>query len=182
MRRLLVRQALGANVTVGAEFRVGRNVVISAPHSLRFGVSVSVGPGTIIQVNGSIGDFTMIGQGVQIVGRHDHATTEVGTPYLFSTYVADREPTSKDSVRLGRDVWVGGGSVIVSGVTIGEGALIGAGSVVTHDIPPYTIAVGNPAEQARRRFLTVDEDRAHHDALLTLAREWPGFESSDVEA
>ena len=49
-------------------------------------------------------------------------------------------------IRIGKDVWFGGGCTVVPGVTVGDGCVIGAGSVVTHDIPPYSIAVGNPAK------------------------------------
>lgn len=52
---------------------------------------------------------------------------------------------SKGGIRICRNVWLGEKSIILSGVTIGEGSIIGAGAVVTHDIPPYCIAGGNPA-------------------------------------
>ena len=52
-------------------------------------------------------------------------------------------------VRIGRDVWIGGGAIILPGVTIGDRAVIGAGSVVTKDIPPNTVAVGNPCRVVR---------------------------------
>lgn len=56
------------------------------------------------------------------------------------------------AVRLGHDVWLGHGSVILPGVTIGTGAAIGAGSVVTRDVPAFTIVVGVPAKPLRMRF------------------------------
>ena len=52
----------------------------------------------------------------------------------------------KRSIILHNDVWIGSGVIVMQGVTIGEGAVIGAGSVVTKDIPPYSIAVGNPCK------------------------------------
>lgn len=54
--------------------------------------------------------------------------------------------------KLGNDVWIGNNSVILSGIEIGDGAVIGAGSVVTKSIPPFAIAVGNPAKVIRYRF------------------------------
>ena len=46
-------------------------------------------------------------------------------------------------------MWIGGGAILLPGVTIGKGSVIGAGAVVTKDIPPYTVAVGNPARVLR---------------------------------
>jgi acetyltransferase-like isoleucine patch superfamily enzyme len=56
-------------------------------------------------------------------------------------------------VRIGKYTWIGGNSTILPGVTVGEGAIIGAGSVVTHDIPPYSVAVGVPAKVIKVRVL-----------------------------
>jgi acetyltransferase-like isoleucine patch superfamily enzyme len=153
------------NVTFGENFRVGRGVFVSAPHRLHIGHEVSVGPWSIIQVDGAIGDFVLIGMGVQIVGRDDHALDEVGTPIGMSTWVAERDQTDRDLVTIGRDVWVGGGAVILSGVQIGEGAVIGAGSVVTKNVPPFTIVGGNPAKPLAMRFSTESMRVEHSNAL-----------------
>ena len=59
---------------------------------------------------------------------------------------------NKGDTVIGNDVWIGYEAVILSGVTIGDGAIIGARAVVTRDIPPYTIAAGVPAKPIRRRF------------------------------
>ncbi len=53
---------------------------------------------------------------------------------------------------IGHDVWLGASSIVLKGVTIGDGAVIGAGAVVTKDVPPYAIVVGNPAQIIRFRF------------------------------
>ena len=53
---------------------------------------------------------------------------------------------------IGNDVWIGTGAKILSGVTIGDGAVIGAYSVVAKNVSPYTIAVGNPAREIKKRF------------------------------
>ncbi|KAA9383110.1 hypothetical protein [Neorhizobium galegae] len=60
-------------------------------------------------------------------------------------------PDTSASITIERFVWVGGGSIILPGVTIGEGAIIGAGSVVSRDIEPYTVNAGNPARFLKRR-------------------------------
>ena len=70
---------------------------------------------------------------------------------------------------MGNDVWLGYESVILSGVTIGDGAIIGARAVVTKDVPPYTIVGGVPARPIRKRF-----DNSVIDALLQLRWwDWP---------
>jgi maltose O-acetyltransferase len=79
-----------------------------------------------------IGDKTQIGPGVQILMARDAAgrasRLEFGRP-----------------IHVGRNVWIGGGAIILPGVTIGDDALIGAGSVVTRDVPAGATAFGNPA-------------------------------------
>ena len=174
MRSLIRRFSVHENVTFGDSFRVGRGCVISSPHGLTIGNSVSVGPRTIIQVDGEIGDYALIGMGVQIVGRNDHAIDEVGVPIVYATWAGDRERRPIDRVVLGRDVWIGGGSVVLSGVEIGEGSIIGSGSVVTKDIPPFSVAVGNPARVVRARFDSTDDETRHSAALDELGRASEG--------
>lgn len=59
---------------------------------------------------------------------------------------------NRGDIMIGNDVWIGYGTIILSGVTIGDGAIVGAHSLVTKDIPPYTIAGGVPARPIRKRF------------------------------
>jgi virginiamycin A acetyltransferase len=58
----------------------------------------------------------------------------------------------KGDTRVGNDVWIGYGSTVMPGVTIGDGAIVGSCSVVTKDVPPYAIVGGNPAKVIRYRF------------------------------
>lgn len=167
-RRVTRRLAVHENVVYGQHFRVGRGCVISSPHGLSIGHNVSVGPRTIVQVDGVIGDFALIGMGVQIVGRQDHAIDEVGTPIVLSTWAGDRSASEDDWVDIGRDVWIGGSSVVLSRVRIGEGAVVGSGSVVTHDIPDYSVAVGVPARVVRDRFHSTEQVEQHRQALTEL--------------
>lgn len=95
-------------------------------------------------------------------------------PIFFEEWDLDIEDITsawdrKGDIVIGSDVWIGYEAVILSGVTIGDGAIIGARAVVTKDVPPYTIACGVPARQIRRRFS--DETIA---ALLELKWwDWP---------
>ena len=76
---------------------------------------------------------------------------------------------NKGDIVIGNDVWIGYEAIILAGVTIGDGAIIGARAVVTKDIPPYTIVGGTPARPIRKRFSEEDIDR-----LLQLNWwDWP---------
>lgn len=63
----------------------------------------------------------------------------------------NRQGLKSEAIMIGEDVWIGAKSIILKGVTIGKGSVIGAGSVVTHDIPPYCVAAGNPARVIKKR-------------------------------
>ena len=155
------------NVTYGENLRVGRGVVVSSPHGLKIGRDVSIGPRSIIQVDGEIGDWALIGMGVQIVGRDDHAVDQTGVPMALSIRASERLATPRDAVRIGRDVWIGGGATVLSGVSIGEGAIVAAAAVVTKDVSPFSIVAGNPARQVGWRFDSEDERMSHVHALDT---------------
>lgn len=76
---------------------------------------------------------------------------------------------NKGDIVVGNDVWIGYESVILSGVTIGDGAIIGARALVTKDVPPYTIVGGIPAKQIKKRF-----DDATIEKLLKIRWwDWP---------
>jgi len=65
-------------------------------------------------------------------------------------------PTTKGDIIIGNDVWIGWGVVLLSGITIGDGAVVGAYSVVAKDIPPYCIAVGNPVRNRKKLRFSQD--------------------------
>jgi len=105
-----------------------------------------------------IGAFCSIADGVTIYGGGEH-NTDWATTYPLR--IAFHEPLAwKDGhprpthqpTRVGSDVWVGYGASILSGVTVGDGAVIGAHAVVATDVPPYAIVAGNPARLVRFRF------------------------------
>jgi acetyltransferase-like isoleucine patch superfamily enzyme len=103
-----------------------------------------------------IGKFCSIASNVRIFGGGEHNTTLISTyPFkkFFQNYDIDPNVISKGPTIIGNDVWVGMNSMILSGVLIGDGAVIGAGSVVTKYVPPYAIVAGNPAKIIRYRFI-----------------------------
>ena len=103
-----------------------------------------------------IGAFCSFASGVQIFLGGEHRTDWVST-YPFNVMWPDAaqfsgHPATKGDVSIGNDVWVGAEAVILSGVTVGDGAVIGARALVTKDVAPYAVVAGNPARQVRRRF------------------------------
>ncbi|KAL3159384.1 hypothetical protein ABBQ38_009815 [Trebouxia sp. C0009 RCD-2024] len=75
-------------------------------------------------------------------------------------------PEMTKPITIGNDVWVAGGAIILPGVTVGDGCTIGAGSVVTRDVEPYTVVAGNPAKVIRRLPRKVQEQASAQDSQL----------------
>jgi virginiamycin A acetyltransferase len=108
-----------------------------------------------------IGKFCSIACGAKFLftsGNHSLSSLSTYTfPIFFDEWGLDPKNITtawdnKGDIVLGNDVWVGYEAVILSGVTIGDGAVIGARAVVTKDVPPYTIVGGVPARPIRKRF------------------------------
>ena len=105
-----------------------------------------------------IGKFCMIASDVKfIMNGANHLSNAIST-YPFSIFgngwenaMEGKAYPNKGNIEIGNDVWVGANVVILDGVSIGDGAIIAAGAVVTKDIPPYAIAVGNPARVIKYR-------------------------------
>ena len=122
---------------------VGPGAEIWSPFHCDYGFNISLGAGVFLNVNCvildglpvSIGDKTLIGPAVQILTA-DHPRN----PAVRAAGLEFGRP-----IHIGRNVWIGGGAILLPGVSIGDDALIGAGSVVTRDVPAGAIAYGNPA-------------------------------------
>ncbi|MDD7446058.1 MAG: CatB-related O-acetyltransferase [Clostridiales bacterium] len=132
-------------------------------------------------VNGDrlkIGKFCSIACGAKFLfNSANHALGSLSTytfPIFYEEWGLDRRSVAdawdnKGDIVVGNDVWIGYEAVILSGVTVGDGAVIGARAVVTKDVPPYTIMGGVPARPIRRRF-----DEATVETLLRLRWwDWP---------
>ena len=103
-----------------------------------------------------IGRYTSIADGATILLGGEHRTDVVST-YPFQQLMpgaerANNTSYSRGSVVIGNDVWIGHGSLILSGRRIGDGAVVAAAAVVSRDVPPYAIVAGNPARIVRHRF------------------------------
>ena len=114
-------------------------------------------------VNATVGAFCSIADGCRIGGA-THAMAHVSQSPVFEkgknvlkTNFAELDRVAAPTTVIGNDVWIGAGAQLKSGVHVGNGAVIGMGSVVTHDVPPYEIWAGVPARCIGRRF---DEETA----------------------
>lgn len=155
------------NVKAPADLRIGPSCYVIAPDMLEIGRNVSIGGYCWIGCNGRIGNGVLMSSYVGIAGRRDHDMRQIGDYISLSRWIFDNREESRQPahcVVINDDVWIGLGALILSGVTIGRGAIIGAGSVVTMDVPAYTIVAGNPARQTGRRFN--DEQIREHEFLL----------------
>ena len=124
----------------------------------------------------SIGNFCSIAPNVKFVLNADHYTNHFTTFPLKVKVLQtqNKEGVSKGDIIVGDDVWLGLNAVILSGVTIGQGAIIAAGAVVTKNVPPYAIVGGNPARIIKYRF----EDEII-DRLLRV--DFSKLSKSDIE-
>lgn len=137
---------------------------------------VEFGDDTVLK----IGAYTSIASGVQILLGGEHRTDWL-TTYPFPAMVdavkdiKDYAP-SKGDVVIGSDCWICTNAVILSGVTIGHGAIVAAGTVVSRDVPPYAVVGGTPCKVIRWRF-----EQATRDLLLEAAWwDWPMDEVKEV--
>ncbi len=127
---------------VGDDSRIGTFVEIQKGVSI--GRRVKISSHTFICEGVTIEDDVFIGHGVMFINdKYPRATNPAGQPQSAADWTC--VPT-----RVRRGASIGSNATILCGLTIGEGAIVGAGSVVTHDVPPYTIVVGNPARCIRQ--------------------------------
>lgn len=149
----------------------GRNILFF-PHNSTFSYStISLGDNVFIgdraYLNATIssitiGDNVLFGPDVTIRGGN-HASHIIGK--LLRNYkFEDKLPTDDEPVVISNDVWIGTRATILKGVTIGRGAIIAAGAVVTKDIPPYSIAGGVPAKVLKFRWSV--QDIIKHEEMI----------------
>jgi virginiamycin A acetyltransferase len=133
-----------------------------------------------------IGKFVQIAHGVRFITASANHKMNGFSTYPFSNFMMTSETTSEDIVAMfkesshkgdiivGNDVWIGFDATIMPGVKIGDGAIIGAKSVVTNDVEAYTVVGGNPAKVIRKRF----EDEVI-EMLLTI--KWWDWSIEKIE-
>ncbi len=137
-RMLLMRELLGS---------VGAGTSIQPPFACDYGSNISIGDHVYVNFNSvildcahvSIGDGTQIASGVQLLAA-DHPRE----PHLRRELLELARPVS-----IGANVWIGAAAIVCPGVSVGDDSIIGAGSVVTRDVPAGVVAVGAPARVVR---------------------------------
>lgn len=141
IRRLLVRNffkevGIGVNINSGAYFGCGENIVIG-DHS-------SIGERCYIANDTKIGTDVMMAPEVLIISvSHNTESAEISMRLQGNNLPRP--------VSIGNDVWIGRRAIILPGVSVGDGAIIGAGSVVTKDVAAYSVVGGNPAKLIKVR-------------------------------
>ncbi len=177
----LVRRAMGRREPVDPHaeaLHTGR--LTMGRHSYgRPSIHVYTGDTAVVR----IGSFCSIAADVEIFVGGNHLLDWVSTFPLRAQLdlpgaYEDGHPATRGDVTIGHDVWLARGAKILSGVTIGHGAVVGAFAVVARDVPPYGIAVGNPMQVVRKRFR---DDQI--EALLRIAWwDWPEDRVKDAVA
>lgn len=128
--------SVGNNINVERGAKFAHNIVLGNNSGLGINCDIA---GPVV-----IGDNVMMGPEV-VIYTTNHGHDRIDVP------IAKQGITSPRTVTIGNDVWIGRRVIILPGVTIGEGSILGAGAVVAKDIPPYSVAVGNPARVVKKR-------------------------------
>lgn len=183
--RISTTAGFSKDATFEAPIDIAHNVTVYG--GVHIGRFTYVNVGSVIYGNTRIGRYCSIGRSVEI-GLANHPVSFLSThPFqvaksLFMGLESYRDVKRKawrfhQATCIGNDVWIGAKACINSGITIGDGAVVAAGAVVTRDVPPYAIVGGVPAKVIRYRF---DE----HVVKSLLETEWwdlPLEELSDME-
>ena len=132
---------------------------------ISFGRGFYIGRHSYIETHCLMGDDVLISNYVGIICKYDHWHQEIGKSMRKSTHFLESnfnfKSKSQLTVTIEDDVWIGRSATILSGVRLGEGCIVAAGSVVTKDVPSYTIVAGNPAVRVGDRFNSTEHLNLH---------------------
>jgi acetyltransferase-like isoleucine patch superfamily enzyme len=137
--------SLGANCCVGESTWININAYSSTSISLSIGDNSFIGRRNVIDVGAylEIGPFFLSGVNCQILGSN-HKIDNPKTPYILSG------STLGKGIKIGANCWLGSNVVVSEGVNLGHGTIVGANCIVTKDVPPFSIVVGNPGRITKR--------------------------------
>lgn len=161
LRNILLFRFFYPWVKYGRNVHVQSSVVIYSPNKIcRFGNNVGIGHYCVLNTDVVLGNDVMLAAHVGLISKDAHRSDIVGLTMFEGPRLDSGSVTVED------DVWIGFGAIILSGVTIGRGAVVAAGALVTKDVPPYSYVMGVPARTVKRRFS--DAQIAEHERLLAL--------------
>jgi virginiamycin A acetyltransferase len=150
-----------SGVSLMGKVNIGKYTIINGPNTTIYSKINAI----------TIGNFCSIAKDV-VIQEYNHKHDKLSTFYLEKNLFGGKDSgdvESKGPILIGNDVWIGMKVIILSGVSIGDGAIIAAGSVVTKDIPPYAIVGGNPAKVIKFRFT----DEMIKELLEVAWWNWP---------
>ncbi len=162
--RLLL--AFDKNIVFGRNSTFGRGTVFYAPNKITIGENVYIGKYCTLNADIECADDVLIANNVGLIGRYDHDFSIVGKSIKDSPWIGDKDYDFKgkgQKIIIEQDCWIGFGAIIVTGVKVGRGSIVAAGSVVLKDVEPYSIVAGNPAKVVSRRFS--DAQIAEHEKI-----------------
>ena len=147
--------------------KCGKNVNIERKAWFGSGVNIIIGDNSGLGINSSIPNDTIIGENVMMgpncyILQADHAFDATNIPMILQGHSEHKQTIIED------DVWIGTAAIIMSGITIGKGSIVAAGSVVTKDIPACEIWGGVPAKKIRNRFRTEEQIKKHLIAINNI--------------
>jgi len=131
--------------------KIAKNVNIGPLSQVEFGSNIHISENTSITTSNTfeslikIGSNVMIANNVMIIGGN-HNISRIDIPMI------EQGMGKQGFIIIEDDVWIGAGSIILTGVTLGKGSVIGAGSVVTKSVESYSIVAGNPARVIKKRY------------------------------
>ncbi len=131
-------------MTVGSRVKIRLGLDVCKPENITIGSDVSISSGCVFHAHApiEIGDGTLIAANVMIItANHDISKKGLDAFYALKT----------GAVKIGSECWLGVGVIVLPGVSVGDGSVVGAGSVVTKDLPPGMICVGVPAKPIKER-------------------------------
>ena len=154
---------LGKKCWLNYDVHVGRNVVINDCSYVNRGAIIGSG---IIGKFCSIGAYSFIGLDEHPVEYFSTSPLAYGKDFSWNSF--------SNPPIIGNDVWIGSTAVVLQGVNIGDGAIVGAGAIVTKDVPPYAVVVGNPAKIVKYRFPLAAREKL-------LEEKWWDLEDEKLE-
>lgn len=129
--------------------RVGENVIVEAPFICDYGYNITIARDVLIDSNCTIKDTCAVNIGARTVIGPNVKLLTATMPIDPRSRKGSQGPSLGRAITIEEDCWIGAGAIILPGLSVGKSSTVGAGSVVTRDVPPFTVVAGNPARVHR---------------------------------